>query len=111
MGEKKDRHRGTGYRLAEAVSRFTELPVEALCNLPLFYIKGREEVEITGCRGILSYDEGKVIVKTCGIPCTVMGAGLILSDFHNDVLVVRGRIDGVLLTEETGDCLEEADCK
>ena len=76
--------------------------MEAMCSIPLFCIKGREEAEITGCRGILHYDEERVVVKTCGGAVTVTGSGLILSDFHNDVLLVRGRIDGVDLTERKG---------
>ena len=94
-------------RLAEALSRFTELPIESLCTIPLFCIKGREEVEITGCRGILEYDEKKVVVKTCGDVFTVWGKGLILSDFHNDVLYVRGRIDGVCLSEKWSEAEPE----
>ncbi len=88
------------HRLAEAMSRFTELPVEAMCNIPLFCLKGREEVEITGCRGILHYEEERVVVKTCGGPFTVTGKRLILSDFHRDVLLVRGVIDGVRFDTE-----------
>ena len=100
-------------RFAEAMSRLTELPVESLCTIPLFCVKGREEVEITGCRGILEYSEEKVVVKTCGDAFTVWGERLILSDFHRDVLLVRGRIDGVCLSaqwyEGIGSVTEQKD--
>ena len=92
--------RKKSHRLAEAVSRITEFPMESICSVPVFCIKGRNEVEITGCRGVLEYDETKVVVKTCGDVFTVLGSRLILSDFHNDVLLVRGRIDTVCLTTD-----------
>lgn len=106
MRKRKHRH-----PFAQAMARFTELPVEALCRIPVFTVKGREEVEITGCRGILDYSDERVIVKTAEDVCTVTGGGLILSDFHNDVLLVRGQIDGVMLTDcakwECRGCGEE----
>lgn len=90
MSRKKKRH-----RFAAAMSRFTELPVEALCAMPVVTIKGRDEVEITGCRGILRYEDERVTVKTADGDCTVTGQRLILSDFRNEVLYVRGEIDGI----------------
>ncbi len=97
------RKRAYRHPFAEAFSRFTELPVESFCNIPLFCIKGREEAEVTGCRGILEYDEKKVVIKTCGGVFTVVGEGLLLSDFRRDVLLVRGRIDGVSFGEDLGE--------
>lgn len=86
--------------VATALSRITDFPLDSLCDVPVFTLRGREEAEIAGCRGVLEYDETRVVVKTCGETFTVSGNGLILSDFHNDVLRVRGCIDAVCLKSE-----------
>lgn len=103
MNKKKGRH-----RLAMALSRFTEIPVEVISRLPLFFLKGREEVEITGCQGILHYGEDKVVIKTSCGSFTVTGSRLLLSDFCDDTLLVRGVIDGVRFENGerggTGEC-------
>lgn len=99
MRQRKNKRTGgqTAGRLAEAVSRLTEFPLEAVSAVPTVTVKGRREVEITGCLGVLEYENGIVVVKTAGGPCAVSGEGLVLSDFHRDVLSVRGRIDAVRL--------------
>ncbi len=101
---RKREHR---HPMAEAFSRFTELPMESFCNIPLFLVRGREEAEVTGCRGILEYDETKVVLKTCGGVFTVRGAKLILSDFRQDVLLVRGRIDGIFFGDTWDTAMEK----
>ncbi len=93
MGKRKPKR----HRLAGVVSRVTEFPLEAVCTVPVFCIKGRCEVEVTGCCGVLEYDECKVVIKTRDEIFCVTGGNLILSNFHNDVLLVRGRIDTVCL--------------
>ncbi len=89
------RHR---HPIARTLSEFTEFPIEAMCTIPIVTLKGNEEAEITCCRGILEYDDGRVVVATSGDTVTVTGKGLILSGFHNGSL----RIHGVLCAVNYG---------
>jgi len=96
------------YRLAAFFSRTMELPLEGFCEIPVFCIRGRNEVELSGCTGVLEYEETRVVIKTTDGVCTMHGKGLILSDFHNDLLRVRGRIDSVdLVSEEDKSCSKD----
>ncbi len=89
--------------IARTLSAFTEFPLEAVCTLPVVSLRGSTEAEITYCRGILEYDEGKVVLATAEDTITVRGEGLILSDFHEGTLRIRGRIYALTLEQEGGE--------
>ena len=66
--------------LYEGLSQLLEMPQESLSSVPIFHMCGDNEMEITGCDGIL---EDKF---------TVTGNCLMLSDFRDKVLYVKGNI-------------------
>jgi len=90
------------HKIAAALSRATEFPMESMCPIPLFVLKGSEEAEVSGCLGILEYDDTRVVIKTAENVITVEGRRLILSGFHNDTLRIRGRISAVYTEGEEG---------
>ena len=83
-------------KLYEIIAEFCEVPQEVVTSLPVFTIRGKHEIEITGCTGILTYDSQHIVLsfgegkrKEC---FCVTGDSLILTDFREKILYVRGNI-------------------
>ena len=83
----------------EIVADATEMPADAVSRIPVFTIRGTREIEIDGCDGILSYDGCRVSLSAHGKPVTVIGDGLMLSNFTGNALSVRGEIYKVMFYE------------
>lgn len=81
-------------KLYEVIAEFCEIPQDAVCNLPIVTICGHHEIEIYGCSGIAVYDDCRIILKLRGDYLTVTGDHLVLSDFREKILYVRGNITG-----------------
>ena len=79
-------------KLSGRIARFFEVPTEAVSNTPVFHMCGAEEIEIVGCTGILEYTADEVVLACRGGKFKVCGSGLMLSDFRDGVLSVRGKI-------------------
>ena len=70
-------------------------------RLPLSVeISGRGEVLISGCTGILRFSEDEIGVRTESSPVAVRGAKLTLCWAGEGRLMIKGRIDAVLLEGE-----------
>ena len=70
-------------------------------HLPLYVeISGRGEVLISGCTGILRFSEDEIGVRTESSPVAVRGAKLTLCWAGEGRLMIKGRIDAVLLEGE-----------
>ena len=74
---------------------------EMLARIPVFVIRGGREMEVSGCVGILEYDEGRIVLAMERGETTVTGTGLTLEDFEEGTLTVRGEIAGVRFGEGT----------
>ncbi|MGN1410874.1 MAG: YabP/YqfC family sporulation protein [Eubacteriales bacterium] len=88
----KKKHKNRRRKLYERIADFCEVPADMVSNVPVFEIRGHHEIEITGCDGILEYND-RIIILTVGRDrFTVTGEFLVLSDFRDNVLFVRGNI-------------------
>ncbi len=93
--EKKKPGRGRAVRrrnLTEVTADFFEVPTEAVGSFPIFKIRGKREIEVEGCDGILEYRDDIIVLSAGGDRFTVRGDSLELSDFRSGVLLVRGNI-------------------
>ena len=88
MHKKNERQK----KLYEIIAEFCEIPQEIVKDIPIFTIRGRHEIEITGCTGILTYDSRRIVLSA-GKECfCITGDSLMLSDFRERILYVRGNI-------------------
>ena len=60
--------------------------------MPVFTIRGRREIGVEGCTGILAYTEEQVILAAGTVRFTVTGRRLSLENFAERSLTVRGEI-------------------
>lgn len=88
--QKKNKRREHIY---EKLARFLEVPQELVKNVPVFVIRGRHEIEISGCSGITEYSDDVIELTVGRDKFTVRGNSLELADFRDCVLYVRGNID------------------
>ncbi len=80
-------------KLYEKIANFCEVPQELVAQIPVFVIRGRHEIEISGADGISEYTDTAIVITVGRDKFTVRGDHLILSDFRESVLYVRGNID------------------
>ncbi len=91
--KKPGRGKAIGRRnLTEVTADFFEVPTGAVGGFPIFEIRGKREIEVEGCDGILEYRDDIVVLSAGGERFTVRGDSLELSDFRSGVLLVRGNI-------------------
>ena len=79
-------------KLYEILAEFCEIPQDVVTDLPVFTIRGTHEIEISGCTGILTYDSGQIVLAVGKESFCIRGDSLMLSDFRDRVLCVRGNI-------------------
>lgn len=81
-------------KLYEILAEFCEIPQDVVTDLPVFTIRGTHEIEISGCTGILTYDSGQIVLSIGAgkEPFCIRGDALMLSDFRDRILYVRGNI-------------------
>ena len=85
--------------IVKKLSDLMSLPLEVMTGIPVFTLRGREEVEADGCTGILEYTPTRVVLAVKRDKVTIAGEELTLTDFRNTVLTVRGRILSVTYGE------------
>ncbi len=86
-------------KFAKKLSDLMSLPVDVITSIPVYTLRGREELEADGCTGILEYSDVRVVLDVKGERVTVTGEGLMLTEFQGSALTVRGRICAVHLGE------------
>ena len=79
-------------KLYEILAAFCEIPQDVLAAVPVFTIRGQHEIEISGCTGILTYDSRCIVLAVGKEHFCIRGESLLLSDFREGVLYVRGNI-------------------
>ena len=85
--------------IVKKLSDLMSLPLEVMTGIPVFTLRGREELEADGCTGILEYTPTRVVLAVKRDKVTIAGEELTLTDFRNTVLTVRGRILSVTYGE------------
>ena len=85
----KERRRKLPY---EYLSEFLEIPADQIVRIPVFVIRGKREIEVEGCTGILEYEPGRIVLAVGRDRFTVEGRALELEDFSRGNLYVRGEI-------------------
>lgn len=97
-------------KLYEKIAALCEIPQESVADIPIFVIRGRHEVEVEGCTGILEYDSEKIVLavdKSGRGKFTVTGDMLTLNDFSNRLLFVRGNIASVSFVDTESSSKED----
>lgn len=90
-------------RFYEILAAICEVPGEVVGKIPVFLMRGREELEITGARSIREYSRERIVLWMGDGLFTVVGNNLELTDFEEAVLYVRGEI-GCLYFEGENVC-------
>ena len=92
MHQKNERQK----KLYEMIADLCEVPQDIVKDIPIFTIRGKHEIEVSGCTGIRTYDSRRIVLtigsgkeKEC---LCVSGDSLVLSDFREQILYVRGNI-------------------
>ena len=86
--------------IAKKLSEMMALPPDVLSEMPVTIIRGREALEVEGCTGILEYEPCLVVLALREDRLTVTGRNLMLADFCERTLTVRGCIASVVFGEE-----------
>lgn len=89
------RRRSVGERIASVL----EVDRDVIARIPVITIRGKTETEIYGCRGILEYERNRIVLAVGEDHFTVRGEDLLLEDFRERSLYVRGKITSVTLGE------------
>lgn len=83
----------------ENLSAFSGYPIEGLQRIPLLDCKWNREIQISGCTGILEYDDQTIVLKTIRGNCGICGEGLYMENFHRDTLTVYGNLHTIWFGE------------
>lgn len=98
-------------KLYERIAELCEVPEEVVADIPVIIMRGRHEIEISGCTGVKEYGDGRIVValrldKVESF--AVVGESLVMTDFCDDVLYIRGDIISAgFCGEESGSCSGE----
>lgn len=92
-------------KLYERLAAMCEVPCDVVSDIPVFVIRGRHEVEASGCSGVREYCDSRVVLAAGGDIFTVTGDHLVMTDFSDSVLFIRGNIDSAFF-----GCREEESC-
>lgn len=82
---------------ARRLTQRLDLPGETLPGETLAELAGDRQVLIEGHRGVTEYCRERVTVKVRYGLLSITGCGLELRQMSREMLVVSGRIDGILL--------------
>ena len=79
-------------KLYEKIAMFCEVTQESIAKIPVFVLRGKHELEVEGCDGILEYTSSRIVLSVGKEKFTVVGDMLVLSDFNDNLLYIRGNI-------------------
>ena len=71
------------------------LPTGFLGLTPYLALRGREELEIFGCAGILCYEDRLIILQLTKGFLRIRGRGLSMRSYHRSAMTVGGEIEGL----------------
>ena len=68
------------------------LPSDAILGDSFLTVVGRSEVWIENYKGILLYEDGKILVQAGTYIISIEGTGLIISHYMEEHMMIRGNI-------------------
>ena len=77
------------------VADAAEFPADVVRGIPDVEIRGNGDCFVSGCLTILEYSEEMVKFDSGSVNVTVRGSGLLLSEFKNGSMRVKGEIASV----------------
>ena len=81
--------------VSRRVERAMDLPGGTLCKTALLELEGNRRLVITGCRGILSYTEDCICMRTPDGTVTIYGSDLELGCLSEDGATVVGTVQRI----------------
>lgn len=76
-----------------------DYPGEVLTGVPVVELKGNAEAAVLCHRGVIAYDESRVVVASSLGPVTIQGEKLRIFRMNRERVVLQGKIRGVSLGE------------
>ena len=73
----------------------------AVGHCSMIEVHGDRELLLSGCRGIVDYDNAKIIVNTLSGQVVICGFRLYLSVFRGDILRIEGHITEIKFGGDT----------
>ena len=73
----------------------------AVGHCSMIEIHGDSELLLSGCRGIVDYDNTKIVVNTISGQVVIYGFRLCLSVFRGDILSIEGHITEIKFSGDT----------
>lgn len=84
-------------RIAEVIAQKLSVPLDAVSNDPMVEIIGSSQVKIDRHKGILTYRDDAIEVRTGLGIVAVQGSGLCVAQMNRRRILLRGKIDSVRL--------------
>lgn len=72
-----------------------DLPQDVVLGKSRITIQGDAEIFIENHRGLLQYTNKEIKVKTKLFVLQILGTNLYIQEYHNDVLLIKGKIEGM----------------
>lgn len=96
MKPKRNRNRTADWAPpATGLGALLEIPPSSLSGISQMEIAGNREAVITGCQGVLEYDENVIKLTTGKMSIRFMGRGLQIKVLTHDSAVVTGFITNI----------------
>lgn len=86
------------YSLAERIGNELELPAEGLPGNAQIELCGNKKAIVSGCRGVLEYDERTICVSAGKLAVRFSGSNMCVSFFRDGEAVICGEIVSVDFT-------------
>ena len=82
--------------LKEKFANALALPKEVALDLPIVLATGRGELTIENYKNLIEFSETAIRIRTREGAISVTGERLILQQITAEILVIKGRISGIL---------------
>lgn len=81
------------------------LPTGFLGLTPYLALRGRSELEIFGCAGILCYEDCRIVLQLTKGYLRIRGRRLSMRSYHRTSMLVGGEIEGLDLPQDEKEAL------
>ena len=95
---------GNREQVGRRVERVMDFPAGTLAKATLMEIEGNRRVVVVGCRGILTYAEDSISLRTPEGILTFYGQELEMNSFTADGATVVGRLQRIEFAEDEACC-------
>lgn len=91
-----------GAMLAEAAARYFDLPPDVISGGLTLEMRGRRELLVGGCEGILTYSEEYIKLALRREILEVFGEGMSFTTYYGTSVGINGRIDRICFIDDGG---------